>query len=105
MSRCCGAILGQFELAKEKMRRVGGFVNVRIGGRQRLGDSASTRLWEICGLTEPLEMNADEAARRSESLREIINDLIAKRATGETVTDESLIERHPDLMPELMETK
>ena len=52
-------------------------------------------------MTEPFEMNAAETARRSESLREIINDLIVRRAAGETVTDESLIEQHPELMPEL----
>ena len=46
-------------------------------------------------------MTAAENAKRSESLREIINDLIVRRAAGETVTDESVIEQHPDLMPEL----
>ena len=46
-------------------------------------------------------MTAAENAKRSESLREIINDLIVRRAAGEVVTDESVIEQHPDLMPEL----
>ncbi len=46
-------------------------------------------------------MTAAENAKRSESLREIIHDLIVRRAAGEMVTDESMIERHPELMPEL----
>lgn len=46
-------------------------------------------------------MTAAENAKRSECLREIINDLIVRRAAGETVTDESVIEQHPELMPEL----
>ncbi len=52
-------------------------------------------------MTEPLKKTATEKPRRSESIRAVINDLIVRRAAGETVTDESLIEQHPNLMPEL----
>ena len=48
-------------------------------------------------------MTTEEKARRNESVRGIINDLIVRRAAGETISDESLIAAHPGLMPELAE--
>jgi hypothetical protein len=54
---------------------------------------------------EQIDMTAAENAKRSESLRGIINDLIVRRAGGETISDESLIAAHPGLMPELAERR
>ncbi len=54
-------------------------------------------------MTAPLEKTAVEQPQRIESIRAIINDLIVRRAAGETVTDELLIEQHPNFMPELAE--
>ena len=52
-------------------------------------------------MTHQDDLVASEKATRSQSIREIIDDLIVRRAAGEVVTDESVIEVHPDLMPEL----
>ena len=38
---------------------------------------------------------------RTARIREIVKRTISRRAAGETVSDERLIETHPDLMPEL----
>jgi len=38
---------------------------------------------------------------RSETVRRIVRDCIQRRAAGEDLPDERIIDRHPDLMPEL----
>ena len=41
---------------------------------------------------------------RSERLHQIIHDYIVRRAAGEAVSDQALLDAHPDLEPELAET-
>ena len=56
---------------------------------------------EITQLTHHSDISAQKKGTRVRSVRDIIDDLIVRRAAGKVVTDESLIEAHPDLMPEL----
>ena len=53
-------------------------------------------------VSQPTQPSGENASR-SENIREVVNQCIAQRAAGETVTDESLIAAHPELMPELAE--
>lgn len=41
--------------------------------------------------------------RRTERIRQIVKDCLLARASGEVITDASLLQTHPDLMPELTE--
>ena len=52
-------------------------------------------------MTKSLDTDAAKKTSPGEAVNAIINDLIARRTAGERVSDESLIEQHPDLMPEL----
>ena len=52
-------------------------------------------------MTHQEDLVAKEEPTRGEAIRVIIDDLIVRRAAGETISDESLIEAHPDLMPDL----
>ena len=45
--------------------------------------------------------NVDELRQRPQRIRQIVQDCIRRLAEGEGVSDESLIEAHADLMPEL----
>jgi len=49
--------------------------------------------------------NLDETASggRAERIREVIADCLRRRAAGETVSDQSIIDAHADLMPDLAE--
>ncbi len=49
--------------------------------------------------SHPVDM--DE--QRNERIHQIVNDCLLRRSQGEVVTDESIIEAHADLMPELAE--
>ena len=40
---------------------------------------------------------------RTARLRHVVDDCLRRRATGESVSDKSLIDTHPDLLPELAE--
>ena len=48
--------------------------------------------------------NADGPQQRSDRIQRILHDCIVRRAAGETISDQSLMEAHPDLQPELAET-
>ncbi|MCA9211436.1 MAG: protein kinase [Planctomycetales bacterium] len=45
----------------------------------------------------------DSDEKRAEQIRQIVKDCLMDRAAGEKITDESLIQSHPHLMPELQE--
>jgi WD40 repeat protein len=47
-----------------------------------------------------LHAQADDR-ERAQRLRHLINDCLRRRAAGQEVSDQSLLEAHPDLMPEL----
>ena len=38
---------------------------------------------------------------RKRQIQEIVEDVVHRRAAGEEITDEQVMEQHPDLMPEL----
>ena len=46
---------------------------------------------------------ADRRQLRNERIRRILHDCIVGRAAGEMISDESVLETHPDLKPELVE--
>ena len=45
------------------------------------------------------KQSADD--NRADRIREVVEDCLRRRAEGELLSDESLIQGHPDLMPEL----
>ena len=45
----------------------------------------------------------DEDGKRSERTHSIVNDCLLRRSVGDVIRDESIIEAHPELMPELAE--
>ena len=47
------------------------------------------------------EVNADHGMPRSELVSRVLDDCITRRAAGELVPNQSLIDAHPSLLPEL----
>ena len=49
-------------------------------------------------------MTSAQEADRIEAIRRVVNDLILRRAAGEHVADQSVVEQYPELLPELQDT-
>ena len=47
--------------------------------------------------------NQTESDRRTEQMRQVVKDCLLARSAGKAISDESVIESHPELMPELAE--
>lgn len=54
-------------------------------------------------MSESSEPNAGDQQERARRVRRVIDDCLSRRASGEEVSDQSVIETHPDLLPELAE--
>ena len=52
-------------------------------------------------MSNPNSSTDSNGSQRAEQIRQIVKDCLLGRADGQVITDESLIESHPDLMPEL----
>jgi serine/threonine protein kinase len=54
-------------------------------------------------MRDDTQAHSGAADERSERVRHVIDDCLRRRAEGETVSDQSLIDAHSELMPELAE--
>ncbi len=52
-------------------------------------------------MSNPNSSTDSNGKQRAQKIRQIVKDCLLGRADGQVITDESLIESHPDLMPEL----
>lgn len=49
------------------------------------------------------DLTPDTRVERLHQIREVIDDCLVQRAGGQSLSDSSVIARHPELMPELAE--
>ena len=52
-------------------------------------------------MSNPNSSTDSNGKQRAQQIRQIVKDCLLGRADGQVITDESLMESHPDLMPEL----
>ena len=52
-------------------------------------------------MSNPNSSTDTDGKQRSEQIRQIVNECLLLRAEGQVIRDESVIESHQDLMPEL----
>ena len=65
------------------------------------GSALPDPLCFIDSIDQTPNMTAQDKTARVTAVREILRDVITRRSAGETITDQSIIEEHPELMPEL----
>ena len=52
-------------------------------------------------MTDSSDRKTADSQQRAERIRQVVNDCIVRRAAGEQITDQSLLDAHSDLSPEL----